>query len=99
MATYLLINMAFLLFTFAIFRIGRRKLSKRWWAMFIALLVLTAVFDSLLVYFSFIDYNPDKILGLRIGFAPVEDFFYALYAAIIVPWFWIRFGDKNDRNV
>lgn len=95
MATYLLINCAFLVVTFLMLRIRPHKPSRRWIAVLVVLLILTMIFDSMLVYFSFIDYAPDKILGMRIGFAPVEDFFYAIYAAIIVPLFWNRLGRKN----
>ncbi len=95
MATYLLINCLFVIVTFVLFRIKLVKPSRRWWIVLIALLVLTAVFDSMLVYFEFIDYAPDKILGLSIGYAPIEDFFYAAYAAILVPFIWNKIGDKR----
>ncbi len=98
MATYILINIAFLVMTFIVLRVRPHTPSKRWIAVLAALLVLTAIFDSLLVYFSFIDYAPEKILGLRIGHAPVEDFFYAIYAAIVVPLFWNRLGGSHARH-
>lgn len=95
MATYLLMNVVFVAATFVLLRVGWHRPSRRWWVMLAALLLLTAVFDSLLVVLSFIDYSPDKILGIRIGWAPVEDFFYAIYAAIVVPLLWNRFGGKK----
>lgn len=96
MATYLVINCLFVVATFLLLRVRPRWPSRKWWVVLIALIVLTAVFDSMLVYFSFIDYAPDKILGISIGYAPVEDFFYAIYSAIIVPLLWNRFGGNRD---
>lgn len=95
MATYLLINTAFLVVTFIILRMRPHAPSKRWVAVLVVLLILTAVFDSLIVFLSIVGYDPDKILGIFIGFAPIEDFFYAIYAAIIVPLFWNRLGGKH----
>ena len=95
MATYLLINIVFLVVTFIALRMRPRTPSKRWMAVLAVLLILTAVFDSLIVFLSIVGYDPDKILGIFIGFAPVEDFFYAIYAATIVPLFWNRLGEKH----
>lgn len=96
MATYLLINVLFVIMTAICLRMRLKRPSKKWWVMLLALLVLTAVFDSMLVYFSVIDYAPEKILGIRIGYAPIEDFFYAVYAAMIVPFIWNRRGEKHE---
>lgn len=82
----------------AFVRVGYRNPSKRWWIMLGVLLVLTAVFDSVLVYFEVVGYALDKILGVYVGYAPVEDFFYAIFAAIIVPWAWHKFGTKDDKH-
>lgn len=95
MGTYLLVNCLFAAVTFLLLKVRPHKPSRKWWVVLGVLLVLTAVFDSMLVYFSFIDYSPDKILGIRIGFAPIEDFFYAIYSAILVPLLWNRFGEKH----
>lgn len=96
MATYLIVNIVFMVLALMFVRVGWRKPSKKWWVMFAALFVLTAIFDSILVYFGVVGYDPDKILGVYIGYAPIEDFFYALFAAIIVPWAWQRSGGSHD---
>lgn len=49
---------------------------------------MTAVFDSLIIATGVVDYNPAKILGLKIGLAPIEDFAYSLVAAILIPAIW-----------
>jgi len=89
-------NLVFATVTLALLRVRPRWPSKIWWIMLGSLLLLTAVFDSLMVYFAMIDYDPTKILGIRVGLAPIEDFFYAIYAAIIVPFIWNKLGRKHD---
>lgn len=54
----------------------------------IILLVATAIFDSVLVGAGIVAYDEAKILGLRVGDAPVEDFFYAVLAGILIPIVW-----------
>ena len=49
------------------------------------LIVLTAVFDNVMIAAGLFTYPPEHLSGLRIGLAPVEDFSYALCAAFLVP--------------
>lgn len=60
-------------------------------AITVALVVLffsTAVFDSMIVSSNIVAYDDSLILGLRIGSAPIEDFFYIIAAALVVPSVW-----------
>lgn len=98
MATYLLVNIVFMVLILAFVRIGIHTPSKKWWVVLGVLVLLTAIFDSVLVYFEVVGYDLDKILGIYVGFAPIEDFFYAIFAAIVVPWAWNNFGDKNVHD-
>jgi len=69
--------------------------------MFIALavlLVLTAVFDSIIIGAGIVAYDTEKILGLYVGLAPVEDFFYAILAILIVPTLWNLFEPKKGSK-
>lgn len=52
------------------------------------LVVCTAVFDSIIVASEIVAYDSEKILGWYIGAAPIEDFFYAVIAAFIIPALW-----------
>lgn len=54
----------------------------------IVLLVLTAVFDNLMIAGGLFHYAPDLLSGLRIGLAPIEDFAYPLAGAILLPAVW-----------
>lgn len=96
MATYLIINLIFLILVAILLRIRPRLPSKLEIIMVILLLLLTAIFDSLIIGFDIVAYNPDMILGLYIGKAPIEDFFYAILAFILVPNIWNLIGKKHD---
>ena len=51
-------------------------------------LVLTAVFDNAIIGFGIVDYDPEKISGVRVGLAPIEDFAYSVAAAFVIPTVW-----------
>jgi lycopene cyclase domain-containing protein len=68
----------------------------RWRALGLALivmLVLTAIFDNMIIGFGLVDYDPELISGVRIGVAPIEDFAYTVVAMIVVPMLW-AWGEK-----
>jgi lycopene cyclase domain-containing protein len=54
----------------------------------IPLVILTAVFDNVLVGAGIVAYDPSRISGVRVGFAPVEDFAYAIAAVVLLPCLW-----------
>lgn len=58
----------------------------------IVMLLLTLVFDNLIIATGIVDYDPDKISGIRLGVAPIEDFAYTIVALILVPslFNWLR---------
>lgn len=64
-------------------RFGRRMAASAVSAL--VLLVLTAVFDNIMIGVGLIDYPEHHLSGLRIGIAPLEDFSYPLCAAFLVP--------------
>jgi lycopene cyclase domain-containing protein len=63
----------------------------RWPAYLVAMvpmLALTAIFDNLIIASGIVAYDPNKISGIFIGLAPVEDFAYTIAAVLIVPSVW-----------
>jgi len=88
--TYLILNLVFLLAVIILFRKDIKKPTKTWWLMLAALLLLTAIFDNLMIYLGIFGYETSKTLSIYIGLAPIEDFFYAILAAILVPILWRR---------
>lgn len=73
------------------------KPTKAWWYTLVALLILTAIFDSIIIGAGIVGYDAQKILGLYVGLAPVEDFFYAVLAVIMVPTLWNLFDNKKGN--
>ncbi len=95
MATYLILNLVFIAVVCIIFGIALRRPSKALAVTFVVLLILTAVFDNLIVGLSIVGYDPAKILGIYIGNAPIEDFMYAVLAVLLVPAVWRRLEKRN----
>lgn len=95
--TYFLVNSPFLLVSALLVaaalirtRPGRRRAATL--AIAGSLLVvcaLTAVFDNLIVLAGIVDYDPAKTSGVMVGVVPVEDFAYAIAAAIALPALWL----------
>ena len=54
-----------------------------------ALVVLTAVFDSIMIWADLFYYAPETLVGLHIGLAPIEDFSYPVAGAILLPSLWL----------
>lgn len=96
-ATYLLLNILFIAAVCLIARIRPRKPGKALTATFIILMALTAVFDNLIVGMSIVGYDPGKILGIKLGVAPIEDFMYAVLAVLLVPVIWHRLGRTHAK--
>ena len=53
------------------------------------MLVLTAIFDNVIIGVGLVAYDDSLLSGLRIGLAPVEDFAYTVAVAVIVPCIWM----------
>ena len=77
-------------------RAGRRALVPALIGL-VVLVALTVVFDNVIVGSGIVAYDPSRILGLRIGVAPVEDFSYAVVAALALPALWVLLGRRRAR--
>jgi lycopene cyclase domain-containing protein len=95
--TYLLLNLVFIVAVCVLVRIKPRRPSKATLVTLGILVVLTAVFDNIIVGLSIVDYDPGKILGLKVGVAPVEDFMYTILAILLVPALWSKLGAIHDK--
>ena len=88
--TYALLVLPFaaLTLTVSLLTVRRPRFGRRMAASGIAaavLVVLTAVFDSLMIAAGLFTYPEEHLSGIRIGLAPVEDFSYAVCAAFLLP--------------
>jgi len=60
------------------------------------LLATTAIFDNVMIGIGLVAYNPARIMGIYVGSAPLEDFSYALAAAIILPALWVLIPERSS---
>ena len=99
MATYIVLNTVYLVAVLAILKRRRLLVWNRSVVVTLCILIVcTAVFDSLIIAAGIVDYDTTKILGIYIGTAPIEDFMYALLAAVIVPALWKGFGSYGRKS-
>lgn len=97
--TYLWMDIAFLALAAMIAQIGRGQVALRASAFAgLALLLMTAVFDNAIIGAGIVAYEAEKILGLMIGLAPIEDFAYTVAAILIVPAIWVALGRRSKRG-
>ncbi|MBB5749865.1 lycopene cyclase domain-containing protein [Micrococcus sp. TA1] len=92
--SYPVLALAFLALAAAVAVVAtrRRRLGPRWWAVtgltVLALMVLTAVFDNLMIAADLFRYNEELLVGWYLGLAPVEDFAWPLAAGLLLPSLW-----------
>ena len=61
-------------------------------------LVMTAVFDNIMISVGLVAYNPSLITGAFLGVAPLEDFAYAIAAIVGLPSLWVLLGRKTKAG-
>jgi lycopene cyclase domain-containing protein len=65
------------------FVLKTRVLKKRdTWIIMAIMMGFTAVFDQLLTGIPIVLYDTNKTLGVQLGYAPIEDFFYTFVAVV-----------------
>lgn len=95
-ATYALLDAAFLA-AVAVVAVGAIIVLRapRWRAVLVAAVALVLVsmaFDNVMIGVGLVGYDDALVSGIRIGIAPVEDFAYALAAAVLLPSVWSLLG-------
>lgn len=67
----------------------------------IALLVMTGVFNNVIVGLGIVAYDDALVSGARVGLFPVEDLAYSIGAALLLPSCWVLLerprGRAHDR--
>jgi lycopene cyclase domain-containing protein len=72
----------------------------RWLAVLAAaaiLLIVSVVFDNIMIGIGLVGYTRSLISGVFIGIAPVEDFAYAVAAVVLLPSLWALLARRGDR--
>lgn len=104
--TYLLMSIPFLGLAVVVFAIGARQARHRgsirgyvtsWSAATATLIVLTAVFDNVMMAAGFFDYGSDQISGIRLGLMPLEDFLYPIAGALLLSGAWQLLGGGSPQ--
>lgn len=88
--TYLIVMVPFLVLALAVFalaavRAGIRPMLIRCGVTAGVLVLLTLVFDNVMIAAGLFDYPAGSITEVRIGLMPVEDLSYPLVAALLLP--------------
>ncbi len=99
--TYWALNAIFLAFVavVAVVAIATRR-APRWLALLLGagiLLVVTAVFDNVMIGIGLVGYDRALISGVFIGHAPLEDFAYSVAAAVLLPSLWTLLARRRAR--
>jgi lycopene cyclase domain-containing protein len=64
------------------------------WATALVLL-MTLVFDNLIILAGIVGYDENLISGIKLGIAPIEDFSYTLVGLVLIPLTWELLGKKK----
>jgi lycopene cyclase domain-containing protein len=94
--TYWLLNLLFLTVVAVVALAAMlSKREPRWRAVAITLvgvLIMTAIFDNIMISVGLVGYSEAKITGVFVGVAPIEDFAYAVAAVLLLPAIWTLRG-------
>lgn len=98
--TYLIVMIPFLVVAVAVFvvaaaRAGTKRLAVRAAITAGVLIVLTIVFDNVMIAADLFDYPSGGITEVRIGLMPIEDLSYPLVAALLLPALTVLFDDRQ----
>lgn len=82
--------------------VWRRRPDRRWWAStgltLLALVVLTAVFDTAMIAADLFRFDESRLAGIFVGLAPIEDFAWPVAAVLVVPAVTLLMTrDKEDQ--
>lgn len=100
--TYWLLNLPFLgVAALVVVAAVLARRAPRWRAVgltAIGVLVLTAVFDNVLVVAGIVGYGAALVSGVVVGAAPIEDFAYAVAAIAMLPAAWSLLGGRASAS-
>ena len=96
--TYWMLNAIFLAVVLAVViatLLERR--SPRWSSLalvMVIVLLMTALFDNIMIGVGLVGYDETRISGVFVGIAPLKDFAYAVAAVVLLPTLWTLLGRR-----
>jgi lycopene cyclase domain-containing protein len=93
METYLVLNIFML--TLIVLALRRPRFRRAQLITLAIIFAMTIIGDSVIIGLGIVGYDSSKILGVFLALAPIEDFFYPIAAAILIPTLWEMLG-KSD---
>jgi lycopene cyclase domain-containing protein len=88
---YVILNVVVLLALAAALIFAKVRVPWRSAALVLAvLLLLTLIFDNVIIGAGIVAYDPQFISGITLWFAPIEDFAYSVAAVMLVALLWER---------
>ena len=98
--TYWMLNAVFLAIVLVVvFAAVATKRSPKWRAVglsAIILVVMTAIFDNVMIGVGLIAYDPERFAGVSLGVAPLEDFAYTIAAVLLLPSLWMLLERRRN---
>ena len=87
--TYTLLNACFLIPAALLAWSARKRIPTRPWLLTAAvLIVLTIIFDNIMIGVGLFYYSPETSSGITIGLMPIEDLSYTVFAVLVLPALW-----------
>ena len=84
--TYTLLNACFLIPAALLAWSARKRIPTRPWLLTAAvLIVLTIIFDNIMIGVGLFYYSPETSSGITIGLMPIEDLSYTVFAVLVLP--------------
>lgn len=105
--TYLLMSLPFIGVALLVFGLGavhaRRHGSpatylSAWAVATASLIVLTVIFDNVMMAAGFFDYGVEHISGVRLGLIPIEDLLYPIAGALLISGAWQMLGGEGGTR-
>ncbi|WP_347032293.1 lycopene cyclase domain-containing protein [Brevibacterium paucivorans] len=99
--TYTLFNLFFLIPAVALLILARARTPgfsrTGFWVCLVGLVILTVIFDNLMIAAGLFFYANEHTLGIRLGLMPVEDLAYVVFTALALPALWELLGNRGNR--
>jgi lycopene cyclase domain-containing protein len=72
--------------------------TRGFWTAYAIVLFFQLVSNAVLTGLPVVRYNADRILGLRIAYAPVEDLLFGFAMVTITLSIWVRLGERGGHE-